>query len=141
MITDYGIEGKSNWEIISELGGRFKEYRIFSRLTQKEVAKKSGVSIFTISQFEKGEAGNIGFGTILSLLRSIGFLAEAEKLLPGIQCSHLKSRNNRKERKELDMEGNVLEVKLWEKTVGLLSWDKKRGCATFQFDADFVHCG
>lgn len=39
------------------------------------------------------------------------------------------------------MEGNVLEVKLWEKTVGLLSWDKKRGCATFQFDVDFVHCG
>lgn len=82
MITDYGIDGKSNSEIIAELGGRFKDYRLFSNLTQKEVAEKSGVSIFTISQFETGAANNIGFGTILSLLRSIGFLAEAEKLLP-----------------------------------------------------------
>ncbi len=82
MITEYGIEGKSNWEIISELGARFKEYRVFSNMTQKEVSAQSGVSVFTISQFEKGEAGNIGFGTILSLLRSIGFIAEVEKLLP-----------------------------------------------------------
>lgn len=44
MITEYGIEAKSNSEIISELGGRFKQYRLFSNLTQKEVA----VSIFTI---------------------------------------------------------------------------------------------
>ena len=82
MITDYSIEAKSNAEITAELGARFKQYRLFSRLTQKEVAEKSGVSIFTISQFEKGEARNIGYGTILSLLRSIGFLTEAEKLLP-----------------------------------------------------------
>ena len=53
MITEYGIEAKSNSEIISELGGRFKQYRLFSNLTQKEVAVKAGVSIFTISQFEK----------------------------------------------------------------------------------------
>ena len=26
MITEYGIEAKSNSEIISELGGRFKQY-------------------------------------------------------------------------------------------------------------------
>ena len=51
MITEYGIEAKSNKEIISELGGRFKEYRLFSNLTQKEVAVKSGVSIFTIRQY------------------------------------------------------------------------------------------
>ncbi len=100
MITDYGIEGKSNNEIISELGGRFKEYRLFSNLTQREVAVKSGVSVFTISQFEKGEAGNIGFGTILSLLRSIGFIAEAEKLLPPLPLlpSQMVKSRNKKER-------------------------------------------
>ncbi len=84
MITEYGIEAKSNYEIIAELGGRFKEYRVLCDLTQKEVAEKSGVSVFTISQFEKGTANNIGFGTILSLLRAIGFLQEAEKLLPSL---------------------------------------------------------
>ena len=41
MITEYGIEAKSNSEIISELGGRFKQYRLFSNLTQKEVARKT----------------------------------------------------------------------------------------------------
>ena len=100
MITEYGIEAKSNNEIISELGGRFKEYRLFSNLTQKEVAVKSGVSIFTISQFEKGEVGNIGFGTILSLLRSIGFIAEAEKLLPPLPVlpTQIAKEKNKKER-------------------------------------------
>ena len=100
MITEYGIEAKSNSEIISELGSRFREYRLFCNLTQKEVAEKSGVSIFTISQFEKGETRNIGFGTILSLLRSIGFLEEAEKLLPPLPTlpSQLKNSKEKKER-------------------------------------------
>ena len=99
MITEYGIDAKSNYEIISELGIRFREYRIFCGLTQKEVAEKSGVSIFSISQFEKGKARNIGFGTFLSLLRSIGFLGEAEKLLPALPAlpSQLKA-HNKKER-------------------------------------------
>ncbi len=100
MITEYGIEAKSNAEIISELGSRFKEYRLFCDLTQKEVAERAGVSIFTISQFEKGEARNIGFGTILSLLRSIGFLEEVEKLLPSLPMlpSQMKVSNKKKER-------------------------------------------
>ena len=77
MITEYGIEAKSNSEIISELGGRFKQYRLFSNLTQKEVAVKAGVSIFTISQFE-----------------------EAEKLLPPLPMlpSQVKKMNEKKER-------------------------------------------
>lgn len=99
MITEYGIEAKSNAEIISELGGRFKEYRLFCDLTQKEVAEKAGVSIFTISQFEKGEARNIGFGTILSLLRSIGFLEKVEKLLPPLPMLPNQMRKS-KEKKE-----------------------------------------
>ena len=35
------------------------------------------------------------------------------------------------------MRNNVVEVKIWDKPVGLLSWDEKRGCAVFQFDKDF----
>ena len=46
------------------------------------------------------EAKNIGFGTILSLLRSIGFLQEAEKLLPPLPMlpSQVKKMNEKKER-------------------------------------------
>lgn len=39
------------------------------------------------------------------------------------------------------MKDNVVEVKLWGKTVGLLSWDDKRGCSVFQFDKNFSQSG
>lgn len=39
------------------------------------------------------------------------------------------------------MKDNVVEVRLWDKTVGLLSWDGKRGCSVFQFDGNFVRYG
>lgn len=39
------------------------------------------------------------------------------------------------------MKDNVVEVKIWGKTVGLLSWDDKRGCSVFQFDKNFSQSG
>ena len=39
------------------------------------------------------------------------------------------------------MKDNIVEVKLWGKTVGLLSWDDKRGCSVFQFDKNFSQSG
>ncbi len=101
MITEYNIEAKSNSEIISELGARFRAYRLFSNLTQKEVAENAGVSIFTISQFEKGEARNIGLGTLLALLRSIGFLGEVEKLLPPLPILPSQMKNARKQKERV----------------------------------------
>lgn len=39
------------------------------------------------------------------------------------------------------MKGNVVEVRIWDKTIGLLSWDEKRRCSVFQFDKDFAQYG
>lgn len=39
------------------------------------------------------------------------------------------------------MKNNVVEVRIWNKTVGLLSWDDKRGCSVFQFDKSFPQSG
>ena len=39
------------------------------------------------------------------------------------------------------MKDNVVEVRIWDKTVGVLSWDEKRGCSVFQFDKDFSQYG
>ena len=39
------------------------------------------------------------------------------------------------------MKDNVVQVNLWNKNVGLLSWDDKRGCSIFQFDQDFMQYG
>ncbi len=39
------------------------------------------------------------------------------------------------------MEDNILQVRIWNKNVGLLSWDAGRGRAVFQFDKDFSQYG
>ena len=36
------------------------------------------------------------------------------------------------------MKNNVIEIKLWDYTVGLLSWDASKGRAIFQFDETFL---
>ena len=76
------IYGKTNPELIMELGSRFKEYRLICRMTQKEVAEQAGVSLFTIKDFENGRAINITMGSFLAMLRAINLLEEIEKLLP-----------------------------------------------------------
>lgn len=76
------IYGKTNPELIIELGIRFKNYRLTCRMTQKEVAEHAGVSLFTIKAFENGRALNITMGSFLAMLRAINYLEEIEKLLP-----------------------------------------------------------
>ena len=35
------------------------------------------------------------------------------------------------------MKDNIVQVRIWNQNVGLLSWDDRRGCSVFQFDKDF----
>lgn len=76
------IYEKSGFEIIRELGKRYSGYRKRMGYTQKEVAEKSGLSVFTISSFENGSSTGITFASFIRLLRAIDFLDEIEKLLP-----------------------------------------------------------
>lgn len=39
------------------------------------------------------------------------------------------------------MRDNIVQVSIWGNNVGLLSWDDKRGCSSFQFDRDFINNG
>ena len=39
------------------------------------------------------------------------------------------------------MKDNIIQVQLWDKNVGLLSWDDNKGCSVFQFDKDFMLYG
>ena len=82
MNYEIEIYGKTNSELIMELGSRFKQYRLTYRMTQKEVAEQAGISLFTIKAFENGRAFNITMGSFIAMLRAIGFLEEVEKLLP-----------------------------------------------------------
>ena len=57
-------------QIIQALGKRFREYRIAARMTQKEVAGQSGVSLLTIRRFEQGYSYDIKLGNLIALLKA-----------------------------------------------------------------------
>lgn len=73
---------KTGSDIIRELGKRYSDYRKRMKYTQKEVAEKSGLSVFTISSFENGSSTGITLASFIKLLRVIDSLEETEKLLP-----------------------------------------------------------
>ncbi|MCL2651790.1 MAG: helix-turn-helix domain-containing protein [Candidatus Azobacteroides sp.] len=73
---------KSGNDIIRDLGKQYSKYRKRMKYTQKEVAEKSGLSVFTISSFENGSSTGITLASFIKLLRAIDSLEEIEKLLP-----------------------------------------------------------
>jgi len=73
---------KSGNDIIRDLGNRYSEYRKRIGYTQKDVAAKSGLSVFTISSFENGSSTGITLASFVKLLRAIDSLEEIEQLLP-----------------------------------------------------------
>jgi len=75
----------SNAEIIIELGQRIKIIRLKKRLTQQELASRSGVSLFTIAQLEKGKP--VSLSTLTAVLRVLRLLENFEILLPEIEAS------------------------------------------------------
>lgn len=80
MLDEYYAQSGS--EIIQHLGKRFRDYRKRMGFTQKDIAKQSGLSIFTISSFENGSSTGITMAAFIKLLRAIEYLEEMDKLLP-----------------------------------------------------------
>ena len=74
-------------ELIKHLGARFKDYRLRSNMTQKEVSEQSGITITTIHKFENGASGNVSLGTFLLLLKAIGQIDALDELLPELPAS------------------------------------------------------
>ena len=69
-------------ELIKLLGARFKDYRLRSNMTQKEVAEQAGVSINTITKFENGVTGSMSLGTFLLLMKAIGQIEGLDGIMP-----------------------------------------------------------
>ena len=76
------IDYTSNFDIIQLLSKRMKEYRLAARLSQRELAEKSGVSYTTICRFEQGKHPNISLSNFISLLRQIGMESHITEVLP-----------------------------------------------------------
>ena len=85
----------TNQEIMLLLAKRIKEYRLAARMSQKEMAEKSGVSLATISHFEQGVNQNMTLNNFISLLRIIGMEQRISDLLPELPMPlmALKQRN------------------------------------------------
>ena len=72
----------TNQDIIALLCQRLKEYRLAARISQREMAEKSGVSLTTISHLEQGLNRNITLNTFISILRVLGLEQRLSDLLP-----------------------------------------------------------
>ena len=77
----------SDKAIVLELGKQFKEYRLSHQKTQKQVAEHVGISIFSISSFEKGTGTGISMLLFIKLLRGIDELDRIREVLPEISPS------------------------------------------------------
>ncbi len=73
---------KTNQDILDLLAQRIKEYRLAVRLSQKDMAEKSGVSKATIGHFEQGVNQNMTLNNFISLLRVLGMESRIEEILP-----------------------------------------------------------
>lgn len=72
----------TNRDILMLLARRVKEYRLATRMSQRELAEKSGVGYTTISHFEQEKHTNISLSNFISLLRCIGMEGRMIELLP-----------------------------------------------------------
>lgn len=74
-------------ELVKLLGAGFKDYRLSSNMTQKEISEQSGITITTIHKFENGTSNNISLGTFLLLLKAIGQIDALDELMPELPPS------------------------------------------------------
>lgn len=77
-----GIDYVSNQDIIRLLAKRIREYRLAARISQKEMAEKSGVGLATICHFEQGVMQNMTLNNFISLMRVVGMEERMTGLLP-----------------------------------------------------------
>lgn len=75
----------SNSQINKEIGRRVKQHRIQKKITQKDVAEQAGISLFTVSNIEKGNS--VSFHLLIAVLRVLKLLNNFEYLFPEIEIS------------------------------------------------------
>ena len=80
ILFDMNWNSLSNSGIMGEIGKRLKEYRFQRKLTQQELAEHAGISVFSVTQIEKGKA--VTLTVFLSVLRVLRLLDNFELFIP-----------------------------------------------------------
>jgi transcriptional regulator with XRE-family HTH domain len=79
MLMKYSIS--LNQDILLDLGKRLKQHRLNHNFTSGKLAELSGVSMRTITGFERGEK-NISLVNLIELLRALGLVNKLSELIP-----------------------------------------------------------
>ena len=66
--------------IVAEIGKRIKATRIKKKFSQVDVAERSGLSVFTISEIENGK--NSSLSSLIAVFRVLKLLENFAALLP-----------------------------------------------------------
>lgn len=91
--------GMTDAAIVAELGKRIKATRLKKKFTQPQVAERSGISVFTISQMENGK--NTSLISLIAVMRALKLLDNFEGLIPEQKISpiELLEANKKKQKK------------------------------------------
>lgn len=76
---------KTDREILIELGKRIREKRIQKRFKQSALARRAGISIYTLQKMEYGKSYNIS--TLIQVLRALNELDQLDNFLPEVEIS------------------------------------------------------
>lgn len=78
-LREFEVSALSDAEVLQKIGGKLKELRLEQNIKQKELAEKSGLSMFSISQMETGH--NTSVQSVVQVLRALGRLDVVAHLL------------------------------------------------------------
>lgn len=70
------------YESIISLGEAFAKYRKSLKISQQRLHEKTGISIFTISQFENGKGHGLSLSHFLLLMDAVGLDISLSELIP-----------------------------------------------------------
>ena len=84
MIYHIMNEEENVFEKIVLLGRRFREYRKASGLSQRDLHKKTGVALSTISLFENGKGHGLSLSHFYLLLKALDLEMDPYEMIPDI---------------------------------------------------------
>lgn len=99
------IERNTDQEILQEVGGRIRAYRLQRNLSQEELARRAGVNRTTVRDIEGGKDSQLS--TLAKLMRALGRLEDLNAFLPlasvsPIQLMKLRGKPRQRARRRSD---------------------------------------
>ena len=77
------------FDMIVELGLRFREYRKALGLSQLDIHRKTGVALSTVSLFENGKGQGLSLSHFFLMLEALDLELEPQELIPNAFRSDL----------------------------------------------------